>query len=247
MWYHLVAILSGGRTKTVNNKEETEILQSYVIPFLQNGVLEESWGKKKFNYQALELRIYKTNECYSKKNGINFDKFIHGKSNVFKRFEIKAKSIINKKVNKVFVVTPIQGKESGSQEDQRIYKEYNARFEKLESLLRDYGCTAIRIDKEFTIKNLAERIRKEIQKSTFVIADLTDERPSCYYEVGYAEALKKAIIYVASEYSVIDTKQKTKIHFDIHNNVNHFTNLRELEQKIRSTLDKNRGLFLIDP
>lgn len=240
MFYQIIALQSGSRTKTIINKEYSEVLQNYVIPFVKNGVLEEIWGKKKVAYQVLELRIYKTETKWDKKEGKKLEAFIKGKSNCFKSFEKKAKELINTRIIKVFIVTPIQGKEKGNQEEQRIYTEYNNRFLEIEQCLKKHGCTAIRIDKEFTIKNLAERIRKEIHDSSFVIADLTDERPSCYYEVGYAEALSKPVIYFASDYSVIDTKMKTKIHFDIHNNINYFSNHGELVSKLNSSIEKNK-------
>ena len=90
-----------------------------------------------------------------------------------------------------------------------------------------------------------KKIKEEIEKSTFVIADLTDERPSCYFEAGYAEALKKPIVFVASKESVVHPKTMTKIHFDIHRNVNYFTNTKELSQKLKAALDKNSAKLFV--
>ena len=84
------------------------------------------------------------------------------------------------------------------------------------------------------------KIKDEIKNSQFIIADLTDERPSCYFEAGFAEGLKKHIIYVASKDSVINPKQSNKIHFDIHRNVIHFVNLEELKTKLENSITKNR-------
>ena len=42
------------------------------------------------------------------------------------------------------------------------------------------------------------------QKSDFFIADLSLERPSCYYELGYLQALKKSIFIIS--------KRNEKIH-----------------------------------
>lgn len=110
-----------------------------------------------------------------------------------------------------------------------------------------YSCVAIRIDKEHPIDQLVAAIKKEIDNSSFLIADLTDERPSCYFEAGYAEGIGRPVIYTASEDSVVNPKVKTKIHFDIHMNVNFFSNIEELSQKIRDTIDKNRARLFARP
>lgn len=240
MLFQIIARLSGGRTKTIINRDETSVLQTVVIPFLKNGVLQDHWGNKKISYQVLEVEIYGTIDKFDKKSGKPLDKFIKGCKNRYKTFEKKAQSILNVHAEKVFIVMPIQGKKTGSQEDQRIFSEFTKRFETIEKVLQDFNCVAIRIDREYAIKNLAERIRTEIEVAKFLIADLTDERPSCYYEVGYGEALKKPVIYLASEFSVINTKEKTKIHFDVHHNINFFSNHKELRSKLKSAIDKNK-------
>ncbi len=86
---------------------------------------------------------------------------------------------------------------------------------------------------------MVDRIKREISSSSFVVADLTDERPSCYFEVGYADALGVPVVYVASKESVVNPKTATKIHFDIHKSVNYFVNMKQLREKLQAALEKN--------
>ena len=113
--------------------------------------------------------------------------------------------------------------------------------------MADYDSVAIRIDKEHPLEDLVGRIKEEIRKSKFVIADLTDERPSCYFEAGYAEALGKKVIYVASKESVIQPGTKTKIHFDIHMNIQMFVNTDELRDKVKAAIQKNKEILFAKP
>ena len=75
---------------------------------------------------------------------------------------------------------------------------------------------------------------------------MTDERPSCYFEAGYAEALGKSVIYVASKQSVAKPGTKTNIHFDIHMNMNYFSNHKELGEKLTAAIAKNRKTLFDD-
>lgn len=143
------------------------------------------------------------------------------------------------RIPRVFYITPLQGDMTGSQEEQRVYKEYSERLEVIEHVAEKFGFAVIRIDKASPISNLVDEIRSEIQKANFIIADLTDERPSCYFEAGYADALGKPIIYIASRDSVLKPGTGTKIHFDIHYNIQYFKSHEELYDKLLYTIEKN--------
>lgn len=65
----------------------------------------------------------------------------------------------------------------------------------------------------------------------FVLADLTLERPSCYYELGLAEALGKKIYITA--------KTNSNIHQTSHRkNINYYDSSSELKKIIEKILSK---------
>jgi hypothetical protein len=245
MYYHAIAVLPGARQKSIVNKTEEHILTDIVLPFVSSGFIEAKWGKKTQSYQVLELRIYKTKDSWDRKAGSTLETFLGKSRNIFSKFEARAQKALGKTVHRVFVIMPIQGEKFGSQDEQRIYREYDERFEVLERVLGEYECVAIRIDKEHPLEDLVNRIKEEISKAKFIVADLTDERPSCYFEAGYAEALRRPIIYLASKESVVQPGKDTKIHFDIHMNVNYFTNHKELEEKLRASVEKNKEKLFV--
>ena len=240
MIYHIIATLPGDRRKTIPNKSEEKILTDFVIPYVSTGAIKAKWGKKTHTYQVVQLRIYGTESRWDKKSGVALEDFIGKKRNQFNKFEKHARASLGIGTWRCFVVMPIQGAKFGSQEEQRIFEEYDKRFERIEGVLSDFDTTAIRIDKEHPIEEIVGKIKKEIRAAHFVVADLTDERPSCYFEAGYAEALHKPVIYIAGKNSVADTKNPTRIHFDIHMNVNFFTNHDEMQQKIKAVVEKNK-------
>ncbi|MFC6647320.1 nucleoside 2-deoxyribosyltransferase [Granulicella cerasi] len=239
MSFHAIAVLSGNRQKTIPNKTESQILTDVVIPFVNSGVITAKWGSERRSYQVLELRIYETSSVWDKRQS-TLAEHIKRKRNIFSRFENRANDILAVKKPRVFVVTPIQGDKMGDQDQQRVHREYDERFETIERVISDAGGVAIRIDKEHAIEDLVGRIKKEIRGAIFIVADMTDERPSCYFEVGYAEGIGKPIVYIASKQSVLHPGTATKIHFDIHQNVLFFSNLAELDEKLANSIEKNR-------
>ncbi len=239
MPFHAIAILSGHRQKTIPNRSEEQLLSEVVLPFVANGVITAKWGKSLQSYQVLELRVYETDARWDKRTGPLGD-LLKRKKNQFSRFKARAQKLLGTNKPRVFVIMPIQGEKHGTQEDQRVYKEYDERFEVIEKVIGSFGGVAIRIDKEHPLEDLVGRIKKEIRDAQFVVADLTDERQSCYFEAGYAEALPRKVIYVASQDSVLKPGVKTKIHFDIHMNVHFFTNHKELKSKLSDAIEKNK-------
>jgi hypothetical protein len=247
MPFHAIAILSGGRQKTIPNRTEDQMLSEVVSPFVASGAITAKWGATIQSYQVLELRIYETAQRWDKRTG-PLTELLMNKRNKADRFIQKAEKYLGSHKAKVFIVMAIQGEQSGTQEEQRIYKEYDDRFEVIEKVVGKFEGIAIRIDKEHALEDLVGRIKREIQDCGFVIADLTDERPSCYFEVGYAEALKRPVIYIASKQSVMKPGVATKIHFDIHMSINFFVNHRELKERLSKAIEKNKGkLFLKAP
>lgn len=240
MPFHAIATLSGGRQKTIPNRSEDQMLSEVVTPFVAGGVITAKWGKTIQSYQVLELRIYETVQRWDKRTGSLGD-LLKKKRNQAGRFIQRAEKYLGSHKIKVFIVMPIQGEQSGTQEEQRIYKEYDDRFETIEKVVGKFGGVAIRIDKEHALEDLVGRIKREIQDCGFVIADLTDECPSCYFEVGYAEALKRPVIYVASKQSVTKPGTNTKIHFDIHMSINFFVNHKELTERLATAIEKNKA------
>lgn len=247
MYYHAVAVLSGDRRRSIANKSEGDMLTGVVIPYVTNGVVTLKWGKQSLPYQVIDLRVYKTKDPWYKKSGTKFDEFLSRKRNIFSQFEKRAQSATTIETHRVFVVIPIQGEKYGSQDEQRVFREYDERFEAIETMLGEFNCVAVRIDKEHPLEDVVRRIKEEIRRSKFIISDLTDERPSCYFESGYAEALRLPVVYCASKESVLHPGEDTKIHFDIHMNVNMFTNHDELKSKLRSTIEKNKTKLFPEP
>lgn len=147
-------------------------MTGFIVPFFASNTITMKWGKTQ-RRQALELRVYKTRASYYKKGGVPFDDY-------------RAKTQLAP-TTRAFVVMPIQGEKYGDQDQQRIHKEYDERFDALEEVLGDLDCYAFRIGKEAPLDGLVDRIKDEIRKASFTVADLTDERPSCYFEVGFAE------------------------------------------------------------
>ncbi len=67
--------------------------------------------------------------------------------------------------------------------------------EAVKPIVADAGLECIRVDQEGFNGQISERIRTDIQCARLIIADLTEDRPNCYFEVGYAVAKGKPIIF----------------------------------------------------
>ena len=86
-------------------------------------------------------------------------------------------------------------------------KHRDAYFLAIQPALEDKGFNAIRVDEIQHNTTVTVEIIRQIEKSAFVVADLTGERPNVYYEVGYAHRADKEVILMA--------KKDSAVHFDV--------------------------------
>jgi len=95
--------------------------------------------------------------------------------------------------NAAFVIMSL----SGGSELQDFY-----RFG-IKEAVEGLGFSCTRIDEAEYNYRIAEEILRRIEACRFVVADLTDARPNCYYELGYAHRAKKDVIHTCHKDSLL--------------------------------------------
>jgi hypothetical protein len=78
---------------------------------------------------------------------------------------------------------------------ERIYREL------IVPAVEDAGLSPVRADEIPAAGFIMEQIRAAIQQARLCIADITDRNPNVLYEVGFAEAMRKSVILMASDLS----------------------------------------------
>ena len=116
------------------------------------------------------------------------------------------------------------------------------------------GLNPKRIDQDNSGKLLKKEITEYIESADIIVADITNERPNCYLEIGYAMGLDKYenLIFTVREDHYPESKNYVKggpkIHFDVSGYDILFWNTAELDDFKTKLTDKiNRRLVTISP
>lgn len=89
-------------------------------------------------------------------------------------------------MNYFYIITPV-----GSD------PEFQAKRQILEAVGRDQGCEPFFPFDHHTEFSIDEAC-SDLQKARLVVADLSHERPSCYFELGLAQALRTTVVIIAA-------------------------------------------------
>lgn len=100
--------------------------------------------------------------------------------------------------------------------------------------VRRCGYVCEKVDQSMYAGSIIDRILCSIKSAEFVIADLTEERPNVYLEVGYAWGLDIPVILVARE--------GQRLHFDLsHHKCLFYRTITRLSEQLEQTI---QDLFL---
>ena len=199
------------------NLSKEEITLELLLPFINGQIIPIDEGAKTslLNMRNVsKLRIYKTEEKIESDHG-------HGHApsalldEQFEKHECtnelidevrklqaapQSKSLIQKALStpkkQVFVIMKFGDKFLDS-----------AYFGVIKPTIEKYGFKSLRIDEVQDSGRITDQVLEGIATSQYVFADLTGERPNCYYEVGFAHAIGKEMI--------LTIKKGNKIHFDL--------------------------------
>lgn len=104
-------------------------------------------------------------------------------------------------------------------------------YDTYKKCFKRFGIDAIRADEIEHEDVITNKIIEEIKASEFLVGDLTGERPSVYYEIGYAHSLGRRVIMYR--------KQGTAIHFDLAAyNCPEYKNMKELNELLIKRLEQ---------
>ena len=216
MWYHAITDF-GQRKRFWWNRTRDDLINDLLIPLLGKQVLSVNRRGENslFNFGSISyMTIFKTKKKLERAaegkppEELKDQKFIdsHNATNEFIK-EVKlltssesSRSLLERSLEQplkqIFVIMQFG--------DDLLDSAYEG---VIKPLGEKYGFEVLRVDEIQDSGNISQQILENISQSELILADLTGERPNCYYEAGFAQALGKEIIF--------SIHKEDEVHFDL--------------------------------
>lgn len=238
MWYHAIGYY-GAKQRYWWNRKRDDLIQEIIVPFIskQVRILTREGTPSLFNFAAADyITIIKTEDKLTAEKG-KMPTSLRNAQFVYKHCATKefveemqmfsssprVKSLLEQVVaplkKQIFVVMKLA--------DEQLDSAYTG---VIKPLGESFGYNVLRVDEIQNGGSINQQILEELSSSAIVLADLSGERPNCYYEAGFAHAIGKEIIF--------SIKDGTTIHFDLASN--RFITWRteaEYRRKLRERLE----------
>lgn len=216
MWYHAVSHY-GDKRRCWWNRKRDDIITDILVPFVSKQVKQVTREgiSSLFNFGAADyITLVKTPEKLRLENGSRVPSELKDQTflqrncatnefvNELKQLvnSPRARSLLEQSTltphKQIFVIMKFGDEEMDSAYDGVI-----------KPLGKAFGYEVMRVDEIQNSGNINQQILEGISSSEIVLADLTGERPNCYYEAGFAHAIGKELIF--------SIKSESPIHFDL--------------------------------
>lgn len=179
----------------VNFKSKRAILNMSSASYLQVFKTSEVWHLEKRDAAILEKRMTSDDPTFPECTQELIDTAMAGRHYTETKSTLQNQFAVTEK--QVFVIMKF--------DDSVLDSAYKG---VIQPIVKKHKYKPIRIDDIQDSGKITDQIIEEISKSEIVIADLTGERPNCYYEAGFAHAVGKQMIFTI--------RRNTPIHFDLY-------------------------------
>ena len=246
MFYHIDIAMSDITSYLHDNKTREEVLFQYICPFLNREIsmfegrisnltffgsmqiwetdkpIDSTWPINREAYKGQEYLIDSEITRALEKEARDVSEQLYSEAITMiesgKYKEQRAKIVESIKGFFSFFICPLENEEVS----------HNYEFV-IKPTVRQFQFKIQRSDEISHTGTITDAILSSINRSRFLIADLTDAKPNCYYEVGYAHALGKPVIILA--------KEGTTRHFDISTyKWNYWIDYKDLKPKFEAEL-----------
>jgi hypothetical protein len=211
MYFHALFRIYGGHQFWGNVDRET-IIREIVIPYINKQVISVNYENDRALMNlgsATYLRILRTDERIH--GGVKEALEVAADNSKVCTDEVVSEARLSRTTERARSILQLAFVPSSHQ----VFVIMKIGDPALDSVYRDtirptierFGYKSIRADEIPDSGVITDQVFEEIARSEVVLCDLSDERPNCYYEAGFAHALGKV--------TILTIRKSDKIHFDL--------------------------------